>query len=228
MIDARTPVLVGVGQVRQRANDPTVAKEPLTLMAEAAELAAEDAGAPDLLAHLDAIRIPHGLWKYGNPGAWLAERFGAASPHTELGQINGTMVLRMLSRSAADIQAGTSDAVLIVGGEAEHSKRRARKAGKRAPRTQLDGPPPDEPMEPYADFGSSAHVQAGLVDPTHCFGLFETALRHRSGLDVDAHRTAVAELWAGFASVAATNPNAWIQDPKSPDEIRRASCRERV
>jgi acetyl-CoA C-acetyltransferase len=77
MLDPRTPVLVGCGQILQRAEDPALAQEPLGLMIQAAERAAEDAGAPALLAALDSIRVPRGLWRYANPGALLRERFGA-------------------------------------------------------------------------------------------------------------------------------------------------------
>ncbi len=204
-----------------------MAKEPLLLMAEAAERAAEDAAAPEALRHLDAIRIPHGLWKYGNPGAWLGERFGAASPETDLGAISGTTVLKMLARSAVDIQAGRHDVVLIVGGEAEHSKRRAKAMGKVAPRTELSGPPPDDSPPPFG-FRGNPDVQAGLVNPTECFGLFEVALRHRGGESIEGHRRRIAELWAGFAKVAASNPNAWMRDAPTADDIASPTGGNRV
>ena len=128
---ARMPVLVGAGQVRQRAEDPMQADEPLLLMAAAAERAAEDACCGDLLREVQSIRVPKGLWDYANPGAWLAERFGANRPETELAVISGTTVLKLVSEAAAAIQSGERDVVLVVGGEAEHSKRRAKAAGTR-------------------------------------------------------------------------------------------------
>ncbi|MAE93914.1 MAG: acetyl-CoA acetyltransferase [Deltaproteobacteria bacterium] len=213
--DPRTPVLVGAGQVLQRAEDPREAQEPLLLMAEAAERAAEDAGAPDLLRRLDAIRVPKGLWSYSNPGAWLAQRFGAVRPETQLGVISGTTVLKMLAESADDIQAGRRDAILVVGGEAEHSKRRARAQGFEVKRTAQEGPPPDRGMPEVFDWRNNPDIAAGLLNPTQCFGLFEVALRHRRGESVEAHRRRIAELWARFARVAADNPNAWVRD--APD-----------
>lgn len=197
-------------------------------MAEAAELAAQDTGSPDVLRQLDAIRVPHGIWEYENPGAWLGERFGATQPKTGLGVINGTTVLKMLSRSAAEIQEGIHDAVLIVGGEAEHSKRKAKAAGQVALRTKLSYPPADDPLPPPFDFHGSPDVQAGLVNATQCFGLFEVALRHRAGESVEAHRQRISALWAGFAQVAAGNPYAWVRDAPTAEEIASPTGGNRI
>jgi hypothetical protein len=43
-LDPRTPVLVGVGAVSQREEDPSRAREPLALMIAALARAAADAG----------------------------------------------------------------------------------------------------------------------------------------------------------------------------------------
>jgi hypothetical protein len=52
-VHRRTPVLVGVGVVQQRADDPRQAREPLLLMGDALERAADDAGSRALLAKAD-------------------------------------------------------------------------------------------------------------------------------------------------------------------------------
>ena len=43
-MNPNTPVIIGVGQILQRAEDIESAKEPIGLMLEAARLAADDAG----------------------------------------------------------------------------------------------------------------------------------------------------------------------------------------
>src|SRR5262245_65825663 len=58
----RAPVLVGVAAVQQREDDPARAREPLALMGDALERAAEDAGSRALLARADVIRVPRGFW----------------------------------------------------------------------------------------------------------------------------------------------------------------------
>lgn len=227
-VPSRSPVLVGVGQVRQRAEDPLEAREPLELMAEAAERAAEDAGAPALLSQLDSIRVPQGLWKYANPPAWLAERFGCTGAETALGIVSGTTVLKMLCDAAVEIQEGKRDAVMIAGAESEHSKRRAKAAGLEPRRTVQEGPPPDVPLPDFGDHRDSPDIRAGLYNPTQCFGLFEVAMRHARGESIEAHRRRIAELWAGFAKVAAKNPYAWIQNAPDAEQIASPTGGNRV
>jgi hypothetical protein len=53
----RIPVLVGAGEIADRVTDPRDAREPIALMAEALRRAAEDAGAPGLLARLDSLEV---------------------------------------------------------------------------------------------------------------------------------------------------------------------------
>ncbi len=225
---ARTPVLVGVGQVRQRADDPMKAEEPLLLMAAAAERAAEDAGCGDLRRAVQSIRVPRGLWDYANPGAWLGERFGANRPETELAVISGTTVLKLVSEAAAAIQTGRQDVVLVVGGEAEHSKRRAKAAGFTPPRTVQEGPAPDRGLPVMPSFKGHPDADSGLTNPTQCFGLFEVAMRHARGESVEAHRARIASLWARFARVAATNPHAWVQTAPTAEEIASATGGNRI
>ena len=142
-MDPRTPVLVGCGQVKQRCDDPREALEPLALMAEAAERAADDAGNRALLRALDSIRVPHGLWQYSNPAALLRERFGCPGAQTAWGPIAGSTSQRMLSHAACEIAAGRRDVVLLVGAEAERTKRRAKAAGVALDWTEQRGDGPD-------------------------------------------------------------------------------------
>ena len=227
--DPRTPVLVGQGQVKQRVDDPAQAEEPLALMARAAELAAADAGAPSLLAKLDSIRVPRGLWPYPNPAALLRERFGCPGAETASAPISGSTVQRLVSHAAVEIAAGRRDAVLVCGAEIERSKRRARAAGLEIAWTKQG------PSVPDADFGESeGSVGFGKWErryrphPPQAFALFENALRAERGESVAAHRRRIAELWAGFSEVAARNPFAWRREPMSAEEIATPSEANRL
>jgi len=218
-VDPRTPVLVGAGQVIQRVDDPADAREPLALMAEAAERAAEDAGAPRLLAALDSIRVPRGVWDYANPAALLRERFGVPGAETGLAAVSGTMVQHMITDAALQIGAGKRDAVLVVGGEAERSKRRAARRGTTLRWTEQTGPEPDCRYGGNASDVSQQEVDVGLRQPAAIFSLYENAMRAARGEAMDAHRARISELWAGFARVAADNPFAWTREPPTAQEI---------
>ncbi|MEI8360215.1 MAG: hypothetical protein WCH13_17240, partial [Deltaproteobacteria bacterium] len=61
-MDPRTPVLVGVGTVLQREDDPARAQEAVSLMVAAARLAADDSRAPALLDRVDRVAVPRGIW----------------------------------------------------------------------------------------------------------------------------------------------------------------------
>jgi len=221
MLDPRTPVVVGCGQVLQRAEDPRQAEEPLALMIQAAERAALDAGAPALLGALDSIRVPRGLWRYANPGALLRERFGAAGAETGLGPISGSTVQVMVSDAAREIAAGRRDVVLVVGAECEHSKRRIRALGGETAWTVQTGPEPERRFG-SEDPGFGWWEKTYRARPIQTFSLFENALRHHRGEDLDAHRARIAALWSRFARVAAGNPYAWIRDAPDAETIATA------
>ena len=133
-----TPVLVGAAAVMQREDDPRLAREPISLMADALERAAGDAGSRALLGRADVVRVPRGFWNYADPGRLLAERFGAGSAQTSVAEI-GVLQTTLLGAAAQDIAAGRADVVLIAGGEAKHREQRAHKLGVEAPLTQQAG-----------------------------------------------------------------------------------------
>ena len=54
---ARQPVVVGVGQLSNRAGDPSQVMEPLDMMAEAARRAAADAEIGDRLREVDSLTV---------------------------------------------------------------------------------------------------------------------------------------------------------------------------
>jgi acetyl-CoA C-acetyltransferase len=73
------------------------------------------------------------------------------------------------------------------------------------------------------DMRHEAEIAIRLGRPIQIYPIMETALRHASGLGVDAHMEHISKLWAGFSDVAASNPNAWIREAKSAEEIRTIS-----
>ncbi len=226
-IDPRTPVLVGCGQVRQRAEDPLTAREPLDLMEEACRLAAEDAHAPQLLARASGIRVPRGIWGYSNPAALLAERFAADRVETALGGFSGSTVQQMLDDAALSIEAGRHEVVVITGAECEHSKRRARRQGDTLPRTEQRDSQPDLAFETSLDGFSRKLAERGMRSAAHIFALADCGLRARAGEDLDAHRLRIATLWAGLSRVAEENPHAWIQRAMTPEEVLTPSADNR-
>lgn len=234
-MDDRTPIYVGVAQVEQREDDPRNAKEPLDLMVEAVQAAAEDCGNPNILKEADSVRVIRGIWGYGNPARQVAERVGADGAETGMTSLGGNYVQAMTNRSFLDIQSGKKDIIIVTGGECGRTQARARKADLELdwnPVTREPGASPelrDDGDTPEMFLGSNkstrheAEAKRGIQLPIQFYPMFETALRHANGETVDGHLERVSKLWAGFNKVAVDNPHAWIRKPLSAEEIRTPS-----
>ncbi len=141
---ARRPAIAGISQITQRVDDPSDSLEPIAMMERAIREAAEDAGAPKLVEHLDEIYVPQGTWKYGDPGRLLGERLGSPRAKTVLGAISGHIVQILVNRACREIAAGHADVIAIAGGESENSKRRLTRGGGEVPwNDEIAGEPDD-------------------------------------------------------------------------------------
>lgn len=210
-ISDRTPVLVGAAAISRRCEDPKTAPEPLALMIEALEKAAADAAGPALLARADRICAPRGFWDYSDPCRVAAERFGAARAKTEVHEL-GIPQTALFGRAAAAIAAGEADVVLVCAAEARHRAQRAAQLGVQAPLTRLPGGPADTVLKPHGLILTPVEIKAGLIQPVMQYAMIENAVRAADGQSIEKHREEVASLWAGFARVAADNPDAWTRD----------------
>ncbi|HZT65420.1 MAG TPA: acetyl-CoA acetyltransferase [Acidimicrobiales bacterium] len=227
--DARTPVIVGVGQLVRRPSGPepgadevAALSEPVEMMAEAARAAATDSGAHlDLLARAASVQVVSLLsWVYLNPAALLAERIGARPAETVLSSTGGNSPQMLVDRTAAAIARGELDVAVIAGAEAVYARVLARRANAPLAWTQQ---PPDtaRPLTVGEDRPghSDAEAAATLVLPVQFYPLFENALRAAADETIDEHQAKVAGLWSRFSQVAAANPYAWSPEARSADEI---------
>jgi acetyl-CoA C-acetyltransferase len=223
-LDPRTPVLVGAGQWSNRVDRGEPPAEPVDMMAEALRRAAADSGATgDLLGALDALRVVAVFSKrYRNPARLVAARIGARPRDEALSAVGGNEPQALINQACLDILAGDADVVAICGAEAW----RTRSATARDQLGWVDDDPdaPDaRSTGPTMELAHPAEIARGIFMPTQVYPMFEQALRHAAGRSVDEHLVAVSDLWAGFSAVAARNPNAWIQDPWTAEEIRTPS-----
>lgn len=222
-LDPHTPVIVGLGFQREKLDDPTQCAEPYQLMVAAARDAAADAGAPALLDQLDSISVTQGLWLYPNPGRLIGEALGSPGARTVVAGL-GTLQLMPFNDVCRAIAAGEQEVGLIAGGEAKY----------RALRSNLTQTPVADTVQDDTDQPDVRHTSPdpvcsdleglrGLQSPIALFAVIESALRHRQGLSVDAHRDAVARLYHECSAVAAANPHAWSHDVVPESEIRNPS-----
>jgi acetyl-CoA C-acetyltransferase len=226
-LDPRTPVLVGIGIVEQREKDPARSREAVELMIDAALATGADCGAPALLASLERIAVPQGLWAYSDPGRLIARAVGALEARTVYAQI-GILQQTLLGDACRRIAAGETGVELVVGGEARFRHLQAQIAGVEARETAFSEPP-DEVLAPAAELVLEAEAHSGLgYMPVGYYALIESAFRAASGLGVEAHRDRIAALYSRFSEIAAANPHAWKRQRVAAGEIRDATARNRM
>ena len=227
MIDPRTPVVVGVGQLNQRT-EPGDARSPVGLFVDAARLADTDAGG-GVLRRVDTVAVVQiGSWGYHDPGAVAARELGIEPRSTIVSTVGGNSPQLLVNEMAASIRRGERDCVLLGGGEVMNTRRRARKAG-----IDLCWEMPDDPPCPIVigDDGAGTNETEnahGATAPVFVYPLLETALRARAARSVAEHQRFVGELWSTFAAVAAENPYAWSRTAFTPEQIATAAPDNRM
>ncbi|MBW1883254.1 MAG: acetyl-CoA acetyltransferase [Deltaproteobacteria bacterium] len=216
-----TPVLVGVGQILQRLEDPRQAAEPLELMTSALAQAGEDSGAPKLLQQAESIYVLRGAWGYGDPGREIARRLGAAPIETVGTPYGGNFAQSCLIDAARRIQTGERGVVLIVGGENGRTQGQARRQGVELSASQAPGAP-DRILGEDKPLFHDAELARGMNSASDIFAIIESAIRFARGESLADHVERISTLWASFNAVARDNPSAWIRKPYSAQEIGRA------
>ncbi len=230
MPSPRTAVIVGVGQAEQHVEDPSTAREPIDLLADAVRAAAVDSGS-SVLARVDTVAVVSIVsWPYPDPGALLARRLGLPAPRrTMTTTVGGNSPQLLVNTLVPAIERGEADVVLIGGAECVHTRWRARREPKtRLVWTKADDPPCAHVIGDDRAGSSEYELAHGAAAPTLVYPLFETALRASAGRTVDAHQVAVSELWSGFSAVAAENSHAWSRQAFTPAALRTATPDNRV
>ncbi|MCW2546065.1 MAG: hypothetical protein JWN96_525 [Mycobacterium sp.] len=227
-----TPVIAGVGQVANKDDDRIV--HPVDLIEAAAAQALEDAGIP---AHRvgGVLATPLSVYSEADPSLLLAARLGLPPGLRSVSGYSGAGPQRLIAQACQAISEGTVDAVLVVGGIADASVRRARRLGVEppAPPTSRWSQGTSAPVHAGEERGGRnayhpniPEIAAGAGMPSAYFALVESAMA--AGLDLDAHRDVLGRLLAPFTEVAAKRPDlAWFPTPRSPAEIAYPSSQNR-
>jgi acetyl-CoA C-acetyltransferase len=236
MVDDRTPVLIGAGQITQRERDPATALSPLDLTAAAARAAADDAGGgARLIESLDTVVAIRSFsdtsWRFTspfggskNPPKSVADRIGAgAAKRLVYTWPGGNMPQWCVNRLCEMITRGEVGAALIAGGESLATQ-------KAAQRAKLDLDWQEDPGGTFEHWGvetrgwndiEDRHRMAGAI---FAYPLFENAIRGHRGKTIPEHLVDMGRLFARLAAVAAANPLADRRKGFSADEISTVSA----
>ena len=218
---------MGVGQFLNRIATLDDAIEPLEMMMRAVRRAEADTGTGGFLSQVQSVRVVRGMWNYENPAAVIAERIGAIGAQTVGTLVGGNQNQALMNQTAAEILAGKFDMVLITGAENGNSSGKARRAGVTLAQTAAPG-------KPDLVFGAEQRpehheyeVAKGIRRAIQVYPMYDNAVRHERGESLQAHIERVSELWSRFNDVAQDNPNAWVRDNMTAEEIRTPSSRNR-
>ena len=217
MSNDQAPVIIGVGEVTQRPETERP-REPLALMADAARLAAADAGSEDLLQSIDSLRVINVLsWPSRAPAQDLARALAVAPREQVYTAVGGNTPQWQVNEVADAIAAGEIKLALIAGAEAMYSARRARARGIDLGWSHRGNPTADVGDTRYGT--NDVEAQHGASIPTSVYPLFENALRAHYGRTLEEHQRIIGEMMARFSAVAAANEHAWFRQARSGEEI---------
>src|ERR1700688_317777 len=213
----RIPVIVGIGEIADRAGEITDGLEPLALLAEALKRAEADSGAA-LLGEIDSLDVVNFLsWRYHDPEKLLSSRLGIHPKHAYYGPVGGESPIRYLHEAAQRIARGECNVAAVCGAEAQSTATKAERDG-----VDLPWPPcAHDVPEPKrgAAFQKPMAVKLGVFRPITVYPFYEAATSAHWG---QTPREAMAEsgsLWSTYSGVASQNPNAWLKRNFTSDEI---------
>ena len=129
MIENSTPILVGCADITDLTTPFEQGRSPYELIAQAARLALEDAGAIGLAGAIDTVamlrsytdtshRFATRLGTSRNPPKSIAQRLGIAAGRYLYTWNGGNMPQYLVNQFAESIARGEMCAALVVGGEA--------------------------------------------------------------------------------------------------------------
>lgn len=220
--DARVPVIIGVGQVCNRPDDPFAGMESRALM-HAALLAAEADSGVAALAQLEWLGVEDQI---SFPDPDIAERLARELPPRRAARppcvsltadASGDGPVRLMHDAANLIAQGAASVAAVVGGEA------LRTAGQRARIEARQGRPGAQKTNLLAELAARMATPLArryrLLTPIDVYPLYENATRAAWGQSLDEAQAESAAIWSTFSHVAAANPHAWLRTPMAPHEI---------
>jgi acetyl-CoA C-acetyltransferase len=232
MLDPRTPILVGCGDVTDLATPVAAGRSPYELIADAARLALADSGAAGaLIASIDTVamlrsfadtshRFASDIGTSSNPPKSVAKRLGLSASRHLYTWNGGNMPQALVNLFCEQIAHGEMQAALICGGEALRTQRGVLRNGLPVSWAEDPGGTPEsigDPRRGWSDHEALHRLRAAIT----FYPLFENAIRGARGANIEQHLRSMGDLLARFATVAAANPLATRREGMG---ARRLAC----
>ncbi|KAF2455934.1 hypothetical protein BDY21DRAFT_323764 [Lineolata rhizophorae] len=219
-----TPVVIGIGDVKNRSPHASDAREPADLMLQAIQVALADAAASaskptttpaGLQAAIDSVDIVRNwTWPYSDLPSLLCEKLGlrdADVKHKFESEHSGDKPAKLFDGAARRVAKGECMLAVVTGAEALASLS-AFAAAKKLP------PPgwttPDRSVESVFSpttrslrDGIGANHSVGA--PIHVYPMYENGFRAHRHQSIEDNWNESAQMYAEYAKIAERNPHAW-------------------
>ncbi|OCL03137.1 hypothetical protein AOQ84DRAFT_326442 [Glonium stellatum] len=213
----RTPIVVGVGDVKNRSQKLEDAIEPMQLMLQAIQQAIRDtnaspSAAAELRSKIDSIDVvATWTWPYPDLPGLLSKRLNVEPNHKHYSPHGGNQPAKLFDEAARRISLGKSKVAIVTGGEALASLSACAAGGKLPPPgwTELDRNVDSVFSPSTRGLGDNLGAMHSIGAPIHVYPLYENGFRAHRGQSIQQNNTESAQLYAEFAQVAEQNPLAW-------------------
>lgn len=128
-LDTFVPIVVGVGEVKNKSRKPEHLLEPMQLMLQATHLAIQDAAlstkaSTQLQSSIDSVNVVHTwTWPYPDLPGLLAEKLDVQPKHKLYSELGGNAPAKLFDEAARRISVGECKVALVTGGEALDSRK---------------------------------------------------------------------------------------------------------
>ncbi len=213
----RIPVIIGCGQINDRAATGSEGLDSRELMIAAARAAGDDAGG-GLIDQIDWLGVVHQLsfpLLTGKLVDCISQALGITPGHAiETSSPTGDSPILLINQAANAIGRGEASVALIVGAEALRTAAR-----RRAEAADPDDPRPKDPYPRRQVQMSAIRISYGLLTPADIYPFYENAARPAYGQTLAEGQAETGVIWANMSQVAQINPHAWLHRKCSPAEI---------
>ena len=123
-LNAHTPIIIGVGDVKNRSPKVDDAIEPMQLMLQAITRALEDSTtshslAEELKSNIDSVSVVASwTWPYADLPGLLAEKLGIHPQHKIYSAHGGNQPIKLVDEAARRVSRGECKVAVVTGGEA--------------------------------------------------------------------------------------------------------------
>ncbi|KAE8443424.1 hypothetical protein EG329_001905 [Mollisiaceae sp. DMI_Dod_QoI] len=232
------PIVVGVGDVKNRSRKVEDAIEPMQLMLQATQKAIEDtklseSAAKDLQSKIDHVGVVNTwTWNYFDLPGLISDHLDIKPTYKVLSHHGGDSPAKLFDEAARRISLRESKVAIVTGAEALASLGACVAVGKLPPPGWTT---PDESGTSVSVSDLSKRNQGlgtlhSIGLPIHIYPLYENGFRAHQGQSVEQNNKESAELYADFAKVAEKNELAWNygQPAVTEDVISTISKRNRM